>query len=112
MTGSRLGNVPIPGLSGRVYKFRAFPMGTQFAPFGAIYFITSRVRRLDGRISHSRIYCGHTANMSDRKYTAAQETSFRANDANCICVLPMEDPASRSEIERDIHRKYKLLCTA
>ena len=107
-----LGNVRIKGLSGKMYTFRAYPMETIFAEFGAVYFITGRNLNPDGKIAHSRIYCGQTGNMSVRPYDVRQSASFKANNANCICILPAEDEASRRDIEKDIHQNYKLLCNA
>ena len=104
-----LGNVRIKGVSGKTYTFRAYPLDTRFAEFGAVYFITGRERDPEGRIAHSRIYCGETSNMSIRPYGAQQSVSFRANYANCICILPVKEDSARRDIERDIHQNYKLL---
>lgn len=105
-----LGNVRIRGVSGRIYTFRAYPIETAFARVGAVYFISSRNHQPDGRISHSRIYCGETGNLSTRPDVVNSANSFKINNANCICILPKEDGSLRAEIERDIHRKYKFLC--
>ncbi len=105
-----LGNVRIKGASGRMYTFRAYPLETTFAEFGAVYCITSRKHDSDGRISHSRIYCGETGNLSHRTDEVGRAVSFRANNANCICILPKEDKGLRMEIERDVHGNYKFLC--
>ena len=104
-----LGNVRIKGLSGRMYTFRAYPLNTTFAKVGAVYCITSRNQQPDGRISHSRICCGETDNLSSRSDTHEREDSLKANHANCICILPNMDEETRVEIESDIHRKYKFL---
>ncbi|MBI1804956.1 MAG: hypothetical protein HY033_13090 [Ignavibacteriae bacterium] len=93
-----------------MYTFRSYPLETAFAKFGAVYFISSRNQDPDGRISHSRIFCGETDNLSVRLDNALQTVSFKANNANCICILPKEDEDIRMEIERDIHQKYKFLC--
>ncbi len=107
-----LGNVPIQGSSGKMYTFRAYPLGTKFAEFGAVYFITCRELDSEGKMTHSRIYCGQTANMSVCPYDARQAKSFKANFANCICVLPVNEDFARLEIEKDIHQNYRLLCRA
>ena len=104
-----LGNVRIKGKSGKEYKFRAYPLNTKFDNFGAVYFITSRNQDPDGRVSHSRIYCGRTSDLSIRIHTTA---SFKENNANCICILPQEDKDSRTEIESDIKQNYTLLCNS
>ena len=104
-----LGNVRIKCKSGNEYKFRAYPLNTKFDNFGAVYFITSRNQDPDGRVSHSRIYCGRTSDLSIRIHTTA---SFKENNANCICILPQEDKDSRTEIESDIKQNYTLLCNA
>ena len=105
------GNVRIKGLSGKVYTFRAYPLETRFSEFGAVYFITGRIQKPQGRIAHSRIYCGQTSNMSVCPYTSQQSASFRANYANCICILPVNEDAPRMDIEKDIHQNYRLLST-
>jgi hypothetical protein len=104
-----LGNVRIKGISGREYKFRAYPLDTKFSHFGAVYFITSRNQNPDGRIAHSRIYCGRTSDLSIRIDDAP---SFKENNANCICILPQDDKDSRVEIENDIRQNYTLLCNS
>ena len=107
-----LGNVRIKGVSGKTYTFGAYPLDTRFAEFGAVYFITGRELDSKGRIAHSRIYCGQTSNMSVCPYSAQQSASFKANYANCICILPVKEDVSRRDIERDIHQNYRLLSTA
>ncbi len=104
-----LGNVRIQGLSGKIYKFRAYPLATRFAEFGAVYFITERKEDAKGRTSHSRIDCGQTRNMSVPSFSEAQIASYEVHAANCICVLPVRDDSSREAIEQDIRGKYKLL---
>ncbi len=104
-----MGNVRIEGASGRVYKFRAYALNSKFANLAAIYFITSRHLRPDGRVSHSRIYCGQTGDLSTL-YTSIQKImDFQQYDANCVCILPKAEEALRVEIEGDIRRKYTLL---
>ena len=112
MISTGLGNVHIKGLSGRMYTFRAYPLETRFAEFGAVYFITGRKQISDGRIAHSRIYCGQTGNMAVCPYNDRQSVSFKANYANCICMLPIEGDISRCDIEKDIHQNYRLLANA
>ena len=105
-----LGNVRIKGVSGKTYAFRAYPMDTKFEGFGAVYFITSRNSNPDGRISHSRIFCGQTRNISVLPDNVQRTVCFTANHANCICILPNADEDARIEIENDIHQNYRLLC--
>jgi len=106
---TRLGNVRIKGVSGKTYTFRAYPLETEFQAFGAVYFITSRNLNPDGRISHSRIYCGQTSNISITSDSVSRTLSLKAYEANCICILQEEAEVSRVEIEKDIHNNYKLL---
>ena len=106
---SGLGNVRIKGISGKMYTFRAYPLETLFAEIGAVYCITRRNHTPDGRISHSRIYCGETSNLSTRTDDVQHIVSFKAKKANCICILPKEEESLRMEIERDVHGNYKFL---
>lgn len=110
MRKTEFGTVRIKGSSGRTYTFQAYPLGVEFDEIGAVYFITGRTLTTDGRISHSRIYCGQTADLSKRRHSNQQERTFKACNANCICILPVEEETSRLAIEQDIHRNYKLLC--
>lgn len=105
----RLGNVRIEGASGNVYKFRAYPLETKFMHVGAIYFITSRHLRSDRKISHSRIYCGQTSDLSKLYTSIAKIMNFQDYDANCVCILPRVEEALRVKIESDIHSNYTLL---
>ncbi|MBA4312205.1 MAG: hypothetical protein C0417_06210 [Chlorobiaceae bacterium] len=102
-----LGNVRIKGVSGKEYKFRAYPLETKFSHFGAVYFITSRNHQINGKISHSRIYCGMANDMS---LQIDNTSSFKDYDANCICILPQDDTDVRIAIENDIRKNYTLLC--
>jgi hypothetical protein len=108
MTNSGWGNIHIKGLSGKIYTFHAYPLETTFPEIGAVYFITGRTVHPDGRIAHSRISCGQTGNMSVIPYSG-QSASFKENNANCICVLQVEEEHARLAIENDIHQNYKLL---
>ena len=108
MTQSGWGNVHIQGLSGKMYTFRAYPLETSFAEFGAVYFITGRSTQRDGKIAHTKIFCGETGNMSLSPYSEHSAT-LRAHRANCICILPVEEELSRRGIQQDIHQNYKLL---
>src|SRR5258708_35411774 len=104
-----MGNVRIAGTSGKVYKFRAYPLKSKFAHLAAIYFITSRHHCPDGRISHSRIYCGQTSDLSTLYLSMGKLMKFEDYDANCVCILPRVNEVLRMEIENDIHSKYTLL---
>lgn len=104
------GNVRIKGVSGKEYKFRAYILDTKFQNFSAVYFISNRLVRPDGRISHSRIYCGQTMDISSLFNYLQGTLTFKAHKANCICILPKEDEISRLEIERDIHQNYRFMC--
>ena len=105
----KMGNVRIEGRSGKVYTFRAYPLTAKFTHQGAVYFITSRHLRPDGRISHSRIYCGETNDLSVLYTSIMKIMAFGDYDANCVCILPKVKEALRVEIENDIHSKYTLL---
>lgn len=112
MSKTAFGTVRIKGSSGKTYNFRAYPLGVEFDEMGAVYFITGRAPISGGRILHSRIFCGQTADLSKRHYSIRQERIFKSYNANCICILPIAEEASRLAIERDIHQNYKLLCNS
>ena len=105
-----LGNVHINGASGQSYLFHAFALDTVFDQVGAVYFITSRNALKDGRVAHSRIYCGETANLSSQSWNKEQAASFKSHGANCICIFLSEDAQLRHTVEEDIHSNYRLLC--
>jgi hypothetical protein len=105
-----LGSFCARGKSGRTYPFQAFSLDAVFDRVGAVYFITCRKIDKDGRIAHSRIYCGETADLSARTLSTEQATSFASYGANCICVFISEDTQQRHDVEKDIHQNYKLLC--
>lgn len=107
-----MGNVRIKGVSGRMYKFRAYPLETKFAKFGAVFFVTGRNHTPQGRIAHSRIYCGEAGNMSTTNFSDQLSASFELHHANCICILPIPEAGVRSDIEKDIHQNYVLLCAS
>lgn len=109
---TNFGSVRIQGISGQMYRFRAYALDAVLDRVGGVFFITSRNEAVDGRVAHSRIWCGETSDLSSRSFSDAQEASFKSYGANCICVLPSDDARYRTTVEKDIHSKYKLLCVS
>lgn len=98
-------NVSFIGESGECYPFLAMPMDTQFGDVAAVYVITHRqqARRSASRPDdHETIYVSHTADLSMTFSVYSSKDPYTAFGANCICILPIVNPALRAFVEQDL----------
>ena len=99
----------LTGKSGKKYKFLVYALGTEFKPVGAVYAITKRVPNRAGG-SHTVIYIGQTADLSERFDDHHKATCFTRNGANCIGVHQEASEARRLAIEKDLIDAYDPPC--
>ncbi len=97
-----LGSVTFSGKSGKPYRFRVYPLGTTFKEGVAAVFVLTRrkLRQTTGRMRHRPLSVGHSGNLHQPEPEATAAMSTGA--ANCICIHPDSDPASRSGIQQDL----------
>ncbi len=105
-------NISFSGASGQPYRFQIWPMETRFKPMAAVYFVTHRAyrNRTYHTASHDVIYIGHTDNLAKAFGTAAQPACFVKHEANCVCVLPLADPARRIAVVEDLLGMHTTHC--
>ena len=107
---TKFGNVTFTGASNTKYEFTAHSRDTDFNAIGAVYFMTKRSQKPDGRYSHKRIYVGQTGDLSDRPLNHHRKECFDSEGANCVCSYPENNIDTRLEIETDLREKYDSPC--
>jgi hypothetical protein len=97
-----LGKIRLTSASGKLYRFRAFPLGTRFRSVSGVYLITRRATRAEGGHRHKVLHVGNTEDFSQPfdGYGKAQELARVG--ANCICVQRDLSAESRCKKERDL----------
>ncbi len=108
----KIGTITLRGLSGNKYDFDVYKWGTGFHEFGAVYYISKRVVKFDGTVSHTQIYIGQTSNMSDRFDDHHKAKCFKDNDVNAISVHQDDDKDSRLEKEADLIGAHDPVCNS
>ena len=69
-------NLSLPGVSGNNYDFSIHSKDVTFKALGAVYAITRRYQKTDGKFSHDVIYIGQTNDISTRFYNHHRELCF------------------------------------
>src|SRR5687767_6300576 len=96
----KLGELTIPGKSGRKYKFDAYPLHTVWTRISAVYIVTHRDVLLEGGVEHVCIHLGESQNLQEMPPPPV--TLLKGHRANCICILKEDDAKRRREIIEDI----------
>lgn len=107
---AKLGALTISSASGMLYEFRAYSWDSVFKAMGVVYVITKRVANRGGRASHTYIYVGETADLSERFDNHPKLDCFKRHNANCICVHADANQASRLRKQAAILRAYTFPC--
>ena len=108
----KIGTITLRGLSGNKYDFNVYKWGTGFKGFGAVYYISKRVVKSDGTVSHKKIYIGQTGNMSDRFDDHHKAQCFVDNGVNSISIHQDDDKDSRLEKEADLISTHEPPCNS
>ena len=106
----QLATLTVSGKSGNKYDFKVYPFNTEFNAIGAVYLITKRTQKPNGRGAHDYIYAGQTDNLSERFNGHHKEACFTRLNANCKCIYAEETESKRLSIESDILEKSDLPC--
>jgi hypothetical protein len=96
----KLGELTIPGGSGRKYKFDAYPLQTVWTRISAVYIVTHRDILADGQVEHVCMHLGELQNLQDMP--PVPPASMRGHRPNCICILQEESREQRRQIIEDI----------
>jgi hypothetical protein len=96
----KLGELTIPGGSGKKYKFDAYPLQTVWTRISAAYIVTHRDVQPDGGVEHVCIHLGESPNLQEMPPLPV--TSVKGHRANCICILQEDDTEQRRQIIEDI----------
>ena len=96
----KFGVLTVPGKSGLVYKFDAYPLKTVWTPISAVYIVTHRCVLSDGAAEHVCVHLGDSQNLQELPSPVGKWVDI--DRANCICVLEEESPERRKKILDDI----------
>lgn len=107
---SSIANLSLTGESGNMYQFSVYPFDTKFNSVGAVYVITRRTVKADGKGDHHVIYVGETENLGDRFDNHHKAGCFDRHNANCICVHRDNDGRSRLDKEADLIKANSPAC--
>ena len=105
-----LGKAMFKGDSGKVYRFKVFPLGTRLRKISGIYLIACRAHGNDGGHRHKILYVGHTNDFSQPFEKHGKAKALVGLGANCICVQSDDSEASRVEKERDLVATFDPAC--
>ncbi|MCG3181719.1 MAG: hypothetical protein BIFFINMI_04118 [Phycisphaerae bacterium] len=104
---ARFGSISVPGKSGAAYKFAAYTIDTTFnRNRPAVYLVTRRRQVAEtGGFRHHRLALNQTDDL--RRLLARRARRGGVHTANCICVHPEPDLATRLAIRDDLrgHRR-------
>ena len=108
----KIGTIRLRGLSGNKYDFNVYEWGTRFHGFGAVYYISKRVVKFGGSVSHKKIYIGQADDMSVRFDVHHKAQCFKDNGVNAISVHQDDDKDSRLEKEADLIGAHDPVCNS
>lgn len=97
-----LGTTTFTGRSGKVYRFRVYPLGTKFRPVSGVFVITSRFQSNGGGNRHVALYVGHTEDFSQPFGQHRRAKEFMQQGANCICLRKDASEGSRLAKQQDL----------
>jgi hypothetical protein len=107
----KLGTVTFTGNSGAKYGFNVYSLDTDFKEIGAVYFFTKRVKKENGKFTHTKhIYVGQTEDLSERFDNHHAMPCIKRHGTNCICVHSESSESKRRQIEDDIIAAYTPTC--
>ncbi len=107
-----LGTMIYHSPSGVPYKFTTYAWGTNFEAIAVVYVVTRRTQKQDGRWSHSVIYVGETADLSERFDDHHKAACIAQYYPNCICIQRESSQRARLLKEADLVARYKPPCNA
>lgn len=107
---AKIGNLILTGESKEKYDFDVYPINTNFRSIGAVYYISKRIEKSDGTVSHEAIYIGQTGNISERLENHNKEDCFNRYDVNCISIHRKDNESDRFSVEADLIRAYNPPC--
>ena len=97
-----LGKVKLTSASGKLYRFRVFPLGTRFKSISGVYLISRRATRAEGGHRHKILHVGHTEDFSQPFDGYRKAKELVRYGANCICVQTDTSAESRCKKEQDL----------
>jgi hypothetical protein len=105
-----LGKTVLKGESGKMYRFRVYPLGTKFRKIGGVYLITNRYHNEGMGYRHKMLYVGQTEDFSQPFDQLGKVQEFQEHGANCICVQSDESADSRLSKEQDLLAALHPVC--
>lgn len=102
-----LGSIGFRNAHGHPYEFSIYPMDASFKPGqGGVYVITARNDGEGHHHGHKVLFVGETSDFSQAMASHAQAATFEGLNANCCCIHPVQDEASRKHIASELSAKY------
>lgn len=98
----------LKGISGAIYPFRVYVLDSELRSIEAVFVISSRICQSDGRERHKFLYVGQTDNLAESLSNFQKLPWIQQNNANSLFVLAEDDEGKRTEIVKDIQKKYDL----
>lgn len=100
---AKLSTMKFKGNSGMEYSFDVYPIETTWRDgVAAVYFVTRRYQKDDGKYYHEELYVGQTADLRTRHASHHRQGCFDRHNANCLCILQEPVEQQRLAIERDL----------
>ena len=103
---SSIGLTALRGASGRAYPFHACHLNANLKNVGAVYALTKRTRRDDGKDSHNIIYIGRTSKLDETITEYKKGLWLEQSQVNCICIHLEKDEEQRKEKIADMSQHY------
>ncbi len=107
-----LGKTAFKGKSGKLYRFKVYPLGTKFRKVSGVYLVANRLHRQDGSYRHIVVYVGQTEDFSQPFEQHRKANEFRQQDANCICLQSDDSEESRLAKQHDLVVALHPVCNA
>lgn len=108
---AKVGTITFTGESGNEYDFDIYPIDTTWRDgIGAVYVVTYRYKKENGKFYHTRIYIGQTDDLKGRLEDHHQIECIQNHDANCVCIHLDADEKSRVKKETDLIRGNSTKC--
>ena len=93
----------IRGRSGKLYdNFSIYTIDHEFENGKGVYAFNRRFKKNNEEFKHDVIYLGRSSDFSGRFDKHHKINCIKNENANCLCVMPVEDENERISIEKDI----------
>jgi hypothetical protein len=107
---TKLAAMKVSGASGTDYLFELYTLNTPLKFHRAVYIITKRVVKPDGRGTHAYLYVGQTGHLTTRLEDHHKRECFDRSGANCVGIHLDGSEKSRRFKESDLYDAHEWPC--